>query len=250
MPGPIQFAQTHWSVVISARHKSKPSADEALNNLCQNYWRPIYYYIRRTGRSLHDAEDLTQEFFVQVFNTRLIQSADPARGRFRTFIIRCLNNFLANAHARAGAIKRGGQATHVSIDMIGIEHEYTRLEKAIHDATPSDVYDHRWAVAVLEQTYAQMRTEYLRMGKLALFELLKNHLMPDFQTAEPDPVAAKLKLNANALRVAVFRFRHRFRELFRAAVAQTLADDSCLDEEVRYLISVLGKNSFHAVDDP
>jgi DNA-directed RNA polymerase specialized sigma24 family protein len=183
------FATTHWSAVqLAARHDTT-RAQQALSELCEAYWYPLYAYVRRQGTSPHDAQDLTQEFFARFLAGNYLEGVSPDQGRFRSFLLACLKHFLANEWAKARAAKRGGGLRTISFDETEAEDRY-RLE-------PAD-----------EQPYSEL--------------------------------ARELEMSEGAVKVAVHRFRQRYRELLRQRIGQTVSSATEVDEEIRYLFSVLG----------
>jgi RNA polymerase sigma factor (sigma-70 family) len=228
-----RFRTTHWSVVLAAGRRSSPGARDALANLCQVYWYPLYAYIRRKEHSPADAQDLTQDFFTWLLEKNLAGKADRTRGRFRSFLLTSLDHFLAKEWRRAGARKRGGGHVVLSLDLAAGESRYT-LEPA-HELTPELIYQRRWALTLLEETLAKLRDDFTRRGKLEQFEHLKPHLGGDDSTVPYSQIAAALGKTEGAVKVAVHRLRQRCRELLRAEIAQTVSSPEEVDEELRDL---------------
>jgi RNA polymerase sigma-70 factor (ECF subfamily) len=230
-----RFPTTSWSLIASAGRASAPDAREALARLCEAYWYPLYAFVRRRGHGAEEALDLTQGFFARIIEKQDLADADRARGRFRSWLLGALKHFLANAHDRATAQKRGGGAPLVSIDGADAEERW-RLEPS-HDATPERIFERRWALALLERTLVALRDECARKGKGPLFEALKGSLVADGGPAGP---AAELDLTPNALKVAAHRLRRRYRDLLRAQIAETVATPEDVDGEIRDLFAALG----------
>jgi RNA polymerase sigma factor (sigma-70 family) len=220
-----------------ARKNGSPGSSAALEKLCAIYWYPLYAYVRRLGHGPHDAQDLTQEFFARLLAKEWLGSVAPELGRFRTFLITAVRRFLANEWDRARAGKRGGGKMLLSLDADDAEQRY-----GAEPATPAPadhIFEHRWALTLLEQAMARLRAEYERHGQEGAFQQLKEYLTAE-RNEIPYPEAARaLGTSEGAARVAVHRLRKRFRELFREAIADTVADPGQVDEEVRYIISVL-----------
>jgi RNA polymerase sigma factor (sigma-70 family) len=234
------FLTTHWSVVLAAKDKSSPASAAALEALCRAYWYPLYAFVRRQGHSPSDAQDLTQEFFARLLQKEYLQAADRAKGRFRTFLRVALKRFLANEWDRARRLKRGGGRAPVSLDILTAEQRY-QAERS--DALPPDrLYERRWARALLELALARLRAEYTAAGKTAEFERLKGALTAERGGIDYGDLAAALGLNEGSARVAVHRLRKRFRNLFRAAVAETVSAPEEVEDELRYLAGVLGES--------
>src|SRR5580658_6005560 len=168
------FPTTLWTVVLHAGRDEPAQAQAALARLCQGYWYPLYSFVRRRGYSSHDAQDLTQAFFAQLLERRGLERVDPELGRFRTFLLASLKNFLANDWDRAHARKRGGGQTIVSIDEESAESRY-QLEPS-HEMTAERHFERQWAMTLLEQVLDALRDAYHSEGKGALFEELKTVL--------------------------------------------------------------------------
>ncbi len=237
-PGHPAFVTTHWSVVLSAREKDSPRSFAALETLCRNYWYPLYAFVRRQGHSQHDAQDLTQEFFARLLQKDYLQAAAREKGRFRTFLIVALKRFLANEWDRARAQKRGGGQVLAALDTSAAEHRY--LAEPASEPSPDRIYDRRWALTLLEQTMARLRHEFGEAGKAHQFEHLKVFLTAARGDISYEEVAKALGVEPGAARVAVHRLRRRFREVFREEISHTVSTPAEIDEEVRYLLSVLG----------
>jgi RNA polymerase sigma factor (sigma-70 family) len=228
------FPTTLWTVVLHAGRNEPAQARAALEQLCQRYWYPLYSFVRHRGYALHDAQDLTQAFFAHLLEKRGLRRVDPEQGRFRTFMLASLKNFLANDWARAHALKRGGGKTIVALEQEMAESRY-RLEPS-HDLTPERHFERQWAVILLDQVLATLRDEYHAEGKGDLFEELKAVLTG--QAGAYAEMAARLGRSEGAIKVAVHRLRHRYRELIRARIAETV-DDGDVEDELRHLMAVL-----------
>src|SRR6266704_6836650 len=164
------FATTHWSVILAAKEGDSPSAQEALEKLCRAYWYPIYAYLRRRGCGEHDAQDLTQGFFAQLLERRSIQGVEREKGKFRSFLLASLNYFVADERDRANAQKRGGGREIFSLDVQEAEQRY-RLEPA-DEHSPEKIFEHRWAMTLLDQVLARLGQEFTDAGKRKLFNRL------------------------------------------------------------------------------
>jgi len=232
------FATTRWSLVLAARDASSPESAAALEALCRTYWYPLYGLVRRLGHGPHDAEDLTQAFFARLLAGGRLQAADPERGRFRTFLRVALKRFLANERARAQSVRRGGGQVFVPFDAARAE---TRLQGDARDSPlpPDALFERHWALALLEEALARLRAEQAAAGREAEFLRLKEFLAADRGAIPYAVIAAELGLSEGAARVAVHRLRKRFRELFRAAVADTVGDSGEVDDELRHIACLL-----------
>ena len=233
-PSDSRFGATRWSVVLAARG-DEPAARTALQILCENYWYPLYAFVRRQGHDPPDAQDLTQEFFARLLEKGWLESVSREKGRFRSFLLASMKHFLANERDRARALKRGGGRAPVPLDAKSAESRYA-IEPA-DPMTPEKVFDRRWALTLLDQVLKRLRAELAAGGKAVLFEELKPAL-----TGEPTPyarVAEKLGMSEGAVKVAAHRLRRRYREMIRAEVAQTVGNEKDVDEELRDLMSAL-----------
>jgi RNA polymerase sigma factor (sigma-70 family) len=231
------FHTTHWTVVLAARDKCGDAAPEALAILCSTYWYPLYAFIRRQGSSPHEAEDLTQEFFLRFLNRHALERVQPAAGKFRSFLLVCLKNFLANERDRARAQRRGGGRPLLQLDAADAETRYSM--EPTDNLAPDAVYERRWAFAVLERTIRELGREYEREEKRALFEELQGFLPGGQGSASRAELAVQRGVTAGAIDVAIHRLRQRFGVLLREQVAQTVSSVDEVEEEIRYLISVL-----------
>ncbi|MCI0536807.1 MAG: sigma-70 family RNA polymerase sigma factor [Verrucomicrobiales bacterium] len=235
---PEDFRTTHWSVVLLAGRDQSPEAHGALEKLCRAYWYPLYVFVRRQRYEASEAQDLTQEFFATLLEKNTLQHADPRRGRFRTFLLSSLKNFLANDWDKKRALKRGGGQPIFSLDDVDVEARY-QLEPA-HDLTPEKMFERRWAETVFERVMRCLREEYASTGKAERFEALKPFLSAEGKPATYAQVGQVLGLTENAVRSALSRLRQRSRELFRHEIAQTVASPEEIEDEIRYLFAALG----------
>jgi RNA polymerase sigma-70 factor (ECF subfamily) len=231
------FATTHWSVVMAAGKNHSTQAADALEQLCRTYWYPLYAFVRRHVAEAHDAEDLTQEFFTRFLAKEYFGRADPALGRFRSFLLACLKNFLAEQRRQARRLKRGGGQTTISWDSQTAEERY-RLEPA-DPVTPEQVYDRRWALTLLETVLARLAEEQSAAGKDRVFAQLKDYLWGETRETSYGETAAHLGMTEGAVKVTVHRLRRRLRDLLREEVAHTVAAGEEIDEELRHLIAVI-----------
>ncbi len=229
------FPTTLWTVVLHAGRNEPTQVQAALTQLCQAYWYPLYSFVRRRGYSSHDAQDLTQAFFAQLLEKRGLERVDPELGRFRTFLLASLKNFLANDWDRAHARKRGGGQTIVSIDEESAESRY-QLEPS-HDMTAERHFERQWAMTLLDQVLDALRDEYHSEGKGDHFDELKAVIIG--QPEAYADMAARLRRSEGAIKVAVHRLRHRYRDLMRARIAATVGEGD-VDDELRHLLAVLG----------
>jgi len=231
------FAATHWSVVLSAARGSEtPRAAAAMAELCRIYWYPLYAYVRRRGYDTHEAEDLTQEYFARLLAKNYLADVDRRKGKFRAFLLAAMKHFLADEWDRSRAQKRGGGKTIVPLDGAYADSRYSR--EPAHDLTPEKLYERQWAIAVLQQVLARLRTEFVAEEKATLFDRLEPFLMGDSATTQAQ-AAAELGMTENAVKKAVHRLRRRFRQELRDEIAHTVASPEEIDEEIQYLMRCL-----------
>ena len=217
---------------MKAQHRSSPEGRLAFAQLCERYWFPLYAYVRSVGNDVHRAQDLTQGFFERVMEKNYIGDADPSRGRFRTFLLTSLTNYLANEHDRRMAKKRGGNLQHLSLEFEDAERRYS-IDPPSHLAVEKQ-FDQQWARSLLDRVIDQLREEFHKADKQNEFSELKQFLM----VGEPEPaidVAKRLEMTESAVRVSVHRMRRRYREMLRAEIATTLDDTDEIDAEISAL---------------
>jgi DNA-directed RNA polymerase specialized sigma24 family protein len=236
-PGGGLFVTTHWSVVLAARDKTAPGCTQALEILCQTYWYPLYAFVRSSGYSPPDAQDLTQAFFARLLEKDYLRTVGPEKGRFRTFLKFALKRFLTNEWVRLRAGKRGGGHVHLSFDTTFGEARFR--EDLVDGLNPDSVYDRQWALTLLGKSLERLENEYKTAGKTSEWRHLKPHLMAERGTIPYAEIAAALQTTEGAARVAVHRLRRRFREVFRQVIAETLSAPQEIEEEVRYILQVL-----------
>jgi DNA-directed RNA polymerase specialized sigma24 family protein len=237
---PQVFPPTRWSVVLAATHQSAAEAEAALETICRAYWYPLYAFVRRSGQSPHDAQDLTQEFFRHLLEKRWLEMADREKGRLRTFLVTALKHFMAKEWRRASAQKRGGGQTHVPMDTAFAESRYAA--EGMTQLPAEAVFDRQWALTLLDLTVLRLGGEFGAAGKAVEFAVLKSCLAAAHGTIDYASVAAQLNLSEGAARVAVHRLRKRFRELYREEIAQTLPDRAELEAELQHLAGILAQS--------
>lgn len=235
--GPGCFPSTHWSLVLAAGDSAAPTAARALENLCGAYWQSVYAFSRRMGATAEDARDLTQAFFADLLRGNPLKRADPARGRFRSYVLGALKHFLADQHDHAQAHKRGGGIEFIPIDLVLAESRYG-LEPAVEEA-PGAAYDRAWALAVLDRALGRLREEFLLSGRTALFDDLKAFLTGDRGDLTFAQVAQQLRITEGAAKMTVTRMRQRFRALVRHELAQGVLTNSELGEEIEAFAAAL-----------
>ena len=240
LSGAAQFGPTQWSVVLAAaRKRDLVLAEQSLEKLCRVYWLPLYTYIRRQGESPHDAQDLTQEFFARLLEKNFLGAVDQTKGRFRSFLLAALKHFLSNQRDRARAQKRGGGQTPLSLDFSGAE---TSLGfQPADEQTPEKAFDKQWALTLLEQSLARLRKEYCDRGRAEIFEHLKTTLTEGRSDVAYAELAVKLGISEASVKMAVHRLRQRYREVLRAEIAETVAQESEVEDELREVFRALSR---------
>ncbi len=235
--GGAAFQPTRWSVVKAAQSQSPEEARAALTSFYQDYWPPLYAFVRRRGHSPSDAEDLIQAFFTHLLEGNALRRVDREKGKLRTFLLGSLQHFLANEYHRDRALKRGGAHQMVSLEEHHAEAEAAALAApGIEDGA---WYDQAWAVALTRRAWEAVQRRYTGEGKGPLFEALKPFLLAGTSPPSHDGVAASLGIPIATLRTHVHRLRQRYRETVRAEVAETLAEPGEIDAEMRHLFRAL-----------
>jgi RNA polymerase sigma factor (sigma-70 family) len=238
------FQTTHWSVVLSSIDGDLDRAAkglESLNQLCRTYWRPLYIYLRRCGFNAHDAEDLTQQFLMELLQRDGLSSVHPKKGKFRSFLIASLKNFVSHQRSRNLAQKRGGGACVFSMDDPSIESACLLLK--FTGSTSEEDYERHWALTVLDQVRLRLRGEYIALGKEACFEQLAEFLPGSEPDKSQQEIAHSLGITVSAVKSEVYRLRQRFGQYLRAEIANTVASADEIDGEIEYLIQVVSRNA-------
>ena len=240
---PRVFSTTRWSLILSAAQSeaSEAKARQALTELCRTYWRPIFLFVSRRGFSIQEAQDLTQDFFVMILETDWLKHADEHRGRFRSFLLKSLQNFLGHARERSGAAKRGGQVEFVSWDdwMAEAPSEIAVPPETLESLAPERLFDLRWAATVVEQALRRLREECEARGRLRLFETLSGHLTAERTDVSYASLASDLGITEPMVKKQLHNLRHRYRWLLRDEVAHTVDNPADINDEIRHLCAVL-----------
>lgn len=231
------FVTTHWSVVLEAAQSNTTRAQVALEHLCRTYWYPLYAYVRRRGHSPEDAKDLTQAFFTRLLQRKWISDADQQRGRFRTFLLTAMSRFLSGEWDKVRAVKRGGGIEHVPVQLDVAETRYGH--EPVDNVTPEQCYERRWALTLLDTVLQRLCAEYESEGNGNFFAKLHPCLVGGRESQPYAELAVELKMTEGAVKVAVHRLRKRYRQLLRTEIAQTMAADDEVDDELRHLFMVL-----------
>lgn len=242
-PSPDRFSTTRWSVVLACVDSvaGEETAHKALADLCKTYWRPIFAFICRRGYSVPDAQDLTQDFFLMVLEGDLLKRADPTRGRFRSLLLKALQNFLVDDSIRKHARKRGGEVKFVSWDEWMTEAPSNLAITAEEAETwpPEKFFDVRWAATAVEHALRHLGEECEARGHRRIFDVLSDCLAADRQDISYSKLAKALGITETVVKRLVHQLRQRYRALLREEVAQTLEKPEDVNEELRYLCAVL-----------
>lgn len=233
------FPVTQWTVVLKAGGNPSPESAAALERLCRSYWYPLYAFVRRSGYSPADAEDLTQEFFARLLEHNWLAHADRDKGRFRSFLLMAIKRFLAKEWAKARTLKRGGQARIVPLELDTAETRYS--QQPADTRTPDEVFERHWALGLLAQVLQRLRAEYEHEGKEGLFRALEPCLIGKRETQPYAALGKELGMSEAAVKMAVCRLRERYRECLREEIGHTVATPTEVDEEVRHLFRVLAR---------
>jgi RNA polymerase sigma factor (sigma-70 family) len=265
-PAPAAFVTTRWTQVLQARSTS-PEGRAALGSLCEDYWTPVFRFVRRQGHDEEAARDLTQEFFARLLAGRGLETVEPGRGRFRSYLLGAVKHFLADEHERACAAKRGGGQVPLSLQAaVGAD---TVAEMQIPDPAgpvPDTYFDRQWALALLDRALRALAAEYGVEVQAAAaagtaepptangedihapgarraeqFEVLKPWLLGEVKSLSQAEAARRLGLSENAVKVAIHRLRKRFAEVVKAEIAQTVGETAEVQDELRYLLEVLSQ---------
>lgn len=231
------FDTTHWSLVIDAANSDVHVSSQALEALCKRYWYPIYVFIRRKGNSRHEAEDFTQSYFAHLLDKELLKNAAPEKGRFGTYLLSTLNNFLVNEWEKRSALKRGAGYKIISIDEILAEELYSR--EPVEPSTPEKIFERKWAMVLMSEVLRRLAQEQEHEGKAEIFKALEPGLTGASETGWLAEVAARLKISDGSARTLLHRLRKRYGELLREEIGRTLANPTDVDDEIRHLFAAV-----------
>jgi RNA polymerase sigma factor (sigma-70 family) len=233
------FRPTRWSMVLLSAQSEAPGSRAALASLCGLYWSPLYAFVRRRGYSPEDAQDLTQGFFLHLLDRKALAHVDPLKGKFRSFLLASIQNYLSKEADRARCLKRGGKTEFVPLDVENAEGIY-QLEPTDY-LTPEKIFDARWSLTLLDEAMHRLSAEYSGQGKSAILETLKPFLHPIDSEALPsyEQVADQLGVGVSAVKTLIHRLRKRYTTLLRSEVARTVSDPAEIDEEIHALCDAL-----------
>lgn len=229
------FRTTRWSLIVAAQNVNKTKARQALAELCELYWYPVYAYIRRTGHNADRAQDLTQELFARLIEKHNFAAADRSRGRFRNYLLGAVRHFLANEFDRATAAKRGGGQSVLALDFPDAERMYG--VEPVDERTAEQIFERRWALMLLARTLTEVRDVYAKAGNEELFDRLSGSLTGESEGYST--VADDLDMTEAAVKVAAHRLRRRYRDRLRAIIADTVETPADVDDEIRALFAVI-----------
>ena len=230
------FASTQWSLVLATRRDSA-ERPEALQRLCAAYWLPIYSYIRRRDQAPADAEDLTQGFFASLLEGDFLERSDPAKGRFRGYLIAALRQFLADHFERVGAQKRGAGRTLIDWTVLDAESEFTAANQPQLD--PSEAYERTWALTLLGRAMAQLEADQNAAGKSRVLAVLQPFLSTTPTRGDYDEAALALGTSRTNVAVWVHRLNHRYAEFVKLEVATTVRSPDDIPTEMQHLLQAL-----------
>lgn len=241
-----EFLTTRWTQILGTEDGTSRTATQSsgLIHLCESYHFPVYAFIKNRCGDREQARDLTQGFFEELVEKQIHRQANPDRGRFRTFLLGAVKNFLRKDYRDAHCLKRGGGKLHVSLDKSARDEPGELLQAS--EITPDALFDHEWAVAVFDRVWNALEMEYEHLNQSMRFQALRPCL------TEPDPgvsyaeLAKQLGTTEDAIKAAVYRMKGRFRQLFRASVAQIVEDPTMVDDEIRYLIEAAAFTPYHS----
>jgi RNA polymerase sigma factor (sigma-70 family) len=237
--GAARFRTTQWTVIMLAAQTGTPAGEAALAELYQLYWFSLYAFARRRGHSPHDAQDLTQGFFVDLLERRALTQVNQLKGKFRSFLLASFQNYLSVEAQRARCLKRGGAGEFVSLDMEDAENCY--LAQTAEYLTPEKLFDAQWAMTLLRKAMTQLREEYNNRGKAANFDALKIFVDRDESKDSPSykQAATLLGVGVGAAKTLIHRFRKRYSAIVREEIARTVSDPAEGDEEIHALCDAL-----------
>jgi RNA polymerase sigma-70 factor (ECF subfamily) len=240
---PRHFTTTRWSLILSAAHSDSgdQKARAALEELCRTYWRPVFSVVCRRGYSMQDAQDLTQDFFVKILERHWLQHADPNRGRFRSLLLKSLENFLINVAEGTHTRKRGGDVQFISWDdwMAEAPSQLSIAPHALESLPPERLFDLRWAVTVVEHALRRLREECEAKGRRRLFQTLSAYLTAERDEVSYASLSTTLGIAETAVKKQLHNMRQRYRSLLRDEVAHTVADPADVEDEIRHLCAAL-----------
>lgn len=222
----VRFRDTLWSTVLQARDRRSPGGRAALDRLMRRYWKPVYFFVRRRGRDIEDAKDLTQGFFTSLLERDALRGVEPGRGKFRTFLLTLLERFVSNEREHAGAKKRGGGRAALALDATGAEAELARGAAESAEAA----YERAWAAGVLARAFEALRADpHFEVVRLRLVEGLA-----------PAAIGKRLGIGAKDVDNALQRGKAKLRERVLAEVKEEVGAGESAEVEMRKLLAACG----------
>lgn len=231
------FEATDWKTVIEACQGNNEGSFVALDKLCGTYRYPLYVYVRKKGFNSHDAEDFVQGFFAHLLSTEGLKTVNQGKGKFRSFLIASLENYISKERERSHAQKRGGGTKTLSLDAMEAEERYANEPR--DDWTPVRALNRTWALVMIETVLDRLRAEQKSEIKRARFDELRSSLATFGDGENYEQMAATLGMTEGNLRVELSRLRARFRYLFRGEVGRTVSDPSEIEAEINELLRAL-----------
>jgi RNA polymerase sigma factor (sigma-70 family) len=234
-----RFHTTKWTVVLLSAQSQASGSEQAFAELCQLYWYPLYGFIRHRGYSPEDAQDLTQGFFLHLLEKKTLSRVERSKGKFRSFLLGSLQNFLSHENERAKSVKRGGKVEIVHFDFQSAEARY-RMEP-VEALTPETIFEARWAMALLGKSMEKLSQEYVAQGKRTTFEALNVFLDPNNSKQVPayEDVADRLKISVGSVKTLIHRLRKQYASIVREEIGRTLSDPAEVTEEIHQLCESL-----------
>lgn len=234
-----QFATTQWTVVWKAAEEDSQHGRPALAEVVRRYWQPLYAFARRRGLSCEDAEDATQDFLSNVVNGNLLAAADPAKGKFRSYLLTAWKRFLIDQYRKQDASVRGGDVKLESLDLSAGEQHWRELSS--RDSDPDKTFNLSWATSLLDEARRRIRDEYEAKGKTRLVEALLPRLTHSLDSADYVQLSAELEMSPGAIKVAMHRLRQRYGSALREVVIETVEDSGDVDAELNEMLRVLSQ---------
>jgi DNA-directed RNA polymerase specialized sigma24 family protein len=233
--GTSRFPTTSWTLIVNARDLDHQVSREALGRLCGTYWYPVFAFIRRKGLDSDQARDCTQDFFTALLEKDYLAGVERSKGNFRSFVLAAVSHFLSNRFAAERAEKRGGGQRVLPLEMENAEGIY-RNEPADF-LTPEALFEYSWAASLLQRILQRLRAEYSDRD----FDVFRPFLIGEESRGDSTAAAERLGISHGAFKVAIHRLRKRYRNVLRAEIAETVADPTQVDDEIRYLLTVLAR---------
>lgn len=231
------FPRTRWTWIAQAN--SNEDSALALSKLCEAYWYPVYGFVRRSGRSAQDAEDLTQGFFARMIEKGSLSQAEETRGRFRNYLLTALKHYLTDEHRKEVAEKRGGGQLPVSIDATQAERRYSTEPRTT--MTPEDYFERQWAETLLQHVFESLREDYRARGKGTLYEALEPYVSWRESTTPQQEVADQLGIKVSTMRSEIFQLRRSYGDRLNQAIAATVETPAAIEDELKHLRVVFAK---------